>query len=313
MKIVILDGFSLNPGDLSWDGFNKLGDVILYDRTAEHEIIERISDAEIVITNKTPITKETIKNTNIKYIGVLATGYNVVDTRAAKEHDIVVTNIPSYGTQTVAQHTLSLLLEICHHVGQHNQAVKAGRWHDSKDFCFFCKPIIELAGKTIGIVGLGRIGKAVYNLAKAFGMNAIAFSRSKPDGYQCVELDELYKRSDVISLHCPLTDETEKMINHTSINMMKDHVIILNTSRGPLIDESALYDGLTNGKIYAAGIDVLDIEPPKSHHPIMDLDNCIITPHIAWASFEARTRLMNTAVINLEQYLKGQPINQVNY
>lgn len=311
MKIVILDGYSLNPGDLSWDGFNEIGDVVLYDRTAEHEIIERISDAEIVITNKTPITRKTLESTNIKYIGVLATGYNIVNTQAASEHGIVVTNIPSYGTQTVAQHTFSLLLEICHHVGHHNEAVKAGKWHDSQDFCFWNKPIIELDGKTIGIVGLGRIGKAVYHMALAFGMKAIAYSRSKPDGYECVELDELYRTSDVISLHCPLTDETEKMINRETISMMKDHVLILNTSRGPLIDEQALYDGLVNGKIYAAGIDVLDVEPPKSPRPIMTLDNCIITPHIAWASFEARTRLMNTAVENLKHYLEGHVINQV--
>ncbi|MCH4891344.1 D-2-hydroxyacid dehydrogenase [Acidaminobacter sp. JC074] len=312
MKIVILDGYALNPGDLDWHGFEALGHVELYDRTPEELIASRIEGAEIVITNKTPLNRDIIEGSNIKYIGVLATGYNVVDIQAASENGITVTNVPSYGTQTVAQHTISLLLEICQNVGLYDHAVKSGKWHESKDFCFFEKPIIELADKTMGIIGLGKIGQCVYRLAEAFGMKVIAYNRSIKEGFNCVSIDQVLSQSDVISLHCPLTEETNQLINEKSIEKMKDGVIILNTSRGGLINEADLYQYLKSNKIYAAAIDVLEVEPPRHHHPIMDLDNVIITPHIAWASKEARIRLMDTAVDNLNFYLNGQIKNQVN-
>lgn len=312
MKIVILDGYTLNPGDLSWDGFHSLGDVTYYDRTSDEDIIERIGDAEIVITNKTPLTEYTLSKTNIKYIGVLATGYNIVDIQAATKRHIVVTHVPNYGTQTVAQHTMALLLEICHHVGHHSASVKNGLWHKQDDFCYWHHPIIELSGKTLGIIGLGRIGKAVYRLAEAFGLRVIAYSRTPQEDYDCVSLETLYQSSDIISLHCPLTEETRSIINEESIQKMKDQVILLNTSRGQLIDQDALYQGLICNKIYGAAIDVLDIEPPRKKHPLMDLDNCIITPHIAWASKEARMRLLTIATDNLKAFLNGQPIHQVS-
>lgn len=312
MKIVILDGYSLNPGDLSWQGFKNLGALDYYDRTPEDLIIERIQDAEIVITNKTPLTRQVFEACQIKYVGVLATGYNVVDIQAATDHEVVVTNIPAYGTQTVAQHTLALLLEVCHHVGKHDLAVKRGQWHQSKDFCFWEKPIIELAGKTLGLIGLGRIGQAVARLAEAFGMKVIAYSKTRKDAFDCQPLEAVLKQSDVISLHCPLTEATREIINTENINKMKTGVIILNTSRGPLIKEDDLYEALVTGKVYAAAIDVLETEPPVKDHKIMTLDNCFITPHIAWASKEARMRLMDMAVNNLTAFITNKPINKVN-
>ncbi len=309
MKIVILDGYSLNPGDLSWDGFKQLGDIEYYDRTTSDDIIKRIGDAEIVITNKTPLNRQVFESCQIKYVGVLATGFNVVDIKAAKDHQVVVTNIPSYGTQTVAQHVFALLLELTQRVGHHDAAVKNNTWHESNDFCFWHYPIVELAGKTFGIIGLGRIGQSVAKIAEAFGMKVLTHSRTPKDGYDNVSLDDLYAKSDVISLHCPLTVDTEKMINKDSLNKMKRNAILLNTSRGQLIDEEALYHALKNDIIYAAGIDVLEVEPPIHHHKITELDNLIITPHIAWASKEARVRLMAMAVHNLEEYLKGNIIN----
>jgi len=318
MNIVVLDGFTLNPGDLSWEGLQKLGQVTVYDRTPADQIIERIGAAEIVFTNKTPLTKETFdKLPNMKYVGVLATGYNVVDTAAAKECGVTVTNIPTYGTTAVAQFVFALLLEMCHHVWEHSQAVKVGAWTNSPDFCFWNYPLIELAGKTMGIIGFGRIGRKVADIAQAMGMKVLAYDSCK---YETVEndnlkysgLDELLMKSDVISLHCPLFDSTKGIINKNTIAKMKDGVMILNTSRGPLIVEKDLAEALNSGKVAGAAVDVVSIEPIREDNPLIKAKNCIITPHIAWAPKESRERLMKIAVDNLAAFLKGQPANVVN-
>lgn len=313
--IVILDGYAENPGDLSWDGFAELGDVTVYDRTSSDLVEQRIADADIVITNKTPLTAETIKNAErMQYIGVLATGYNVVDIQAAKERGVVVTNIPTYGTAAVAQFVFALLLEICHHVQHHSDAVKEGRWSKAPDFCFWDYPLIELAGKTMGIIGYGRIGQATGRIAKAFGMKVIAY-----DSYQnpelkdeYVSLDTLLSESDVIALHCPLFPETEGIINKESIAKMKDGVILINNSRGPLIVEQDLADALNSGKIAAAGLDVVSSEPIREDNPLLQAKNCLITPHISWAPRESRQRLMDIAVANLKGFLSGARQNVVN-
>jgi glycerate dehydrogenase len=313
--IVILDGYAENPGDLSWDGFAELGDVKVYDRTSSDLVEQRIADADIVITNKTPLTAETIKNAErMQYIGVLATGYNVVDIQAAKERGVVVTNIPTYGTAAVAQFVFALLLEICHHVQHHSDAVKEGRWSKAPDFCFWDYPLIELAGKTMGIIGYGRIGQATGRIAKAFGMKVIAY-----DSYQnpelkdeYVSLDTLLSESDVIALHCPLFPETEGIINKESIAKMKDGVILINNSRGPLIVEQDLADALNSGKIAAAGLDVVSSEPIREDNPLLQAKNCLITPHISWAPRESRQRLMDIAVANLKGFLSGARQNVVN-
>lgn len=314
-KIVILDGYTENPGDLSWDGFAELGDVTVYDRTPSDLIAQRIADADIVITNKTPLTGETIKNAEkMQYIGVLATGYNVVDVMAAKEKGVVVTNIPTYGTDAVAQFVFALLLEICHHVQHHSDAVKEGRWSKAPDFCFWDYPLIELVGKTMGIIGYGRIGQATGRIAKAFGMKVIAYdSYQNPelkDDY--VSLDTLLSESDVIALHCPLFPETEGIINKESIAKMKDGVILINNSRGPLIVEQDLAESLNSGKIAAAGLDVVSSEPIKEDNPLLQAKNCLITPHISWAPKESRQRLMDIAVANLRGFLSGVRQNVVN-
>lgn len=314
-KIVILDGYTENPGDLSWDGFAELGDVTVYDRTSSDLIEQRIADADIVITNKTPLTAETIKNAEkMQYIGVLATGYNVVDIQAAKERGVVVTNIPTYGTDAVAQFVFALLLEICHHVQHHSDAVKEGRWSKAPDFCFWDYPLIELVGKTMGIIGYGRIGQATGRIAKAFGMKVIAYdSYQNPelkDDY--VSLDTLLSESDVIALHCPLFPETEGIIDKESISKMKDGVILINNSRGPLIVEQDLADALNSGKIAAAGLDVVSSEPIREDNPLLQARNCLITPHISWAPRESRQRLMDIAVANLRGFLSGARQNVVN-
>ena len=320
MKIVILDGYTENPGDLSWKGLEELGEVTVYDRTSYVEapiIAERIGDAEVVITNKTPITKETIdKCPNMKLIAFLATGYNVVDYTYAAKQGIPVTNVPGYGTDTVAQFTFALLLEICHHVAHHSEAVHVGRWEQCADFCFCDYPQIELAGKTMGIIGFGRIGQKVGIIAKAFGMRVLAYSpheyeRGKAIGTY-VNLETLLAESDIISLHCPLFPETEGIINQGTIAKMKDGVIILNNGRGPLIVEQDLADALNSGKVQAAGVDVVSVEPIKGDNPLLTAKNCFITPHIAWATKEARQRIMNCAVQNLKAYLAGKPENVVN-
>ena len=317
MKIIILDGYTLNPGDLSWSGFENLGTLTVYDRTPVDKVVERIGDAEIVISNKTPITKETIEACpNIKYIGLLATGYNVVDIDAAKAKGIPVTNIPTYGTMAVAQFVFALLLEICHNVGHHSKVVSQGRWTESEDFCFWDYPLLELSGKTIGLIGFGRIGRATGKIAVALGMEVLACDEYEcEDGRQIgeyVELDYLLKNADVISLHCPLLPSTQGLINKENIAKMKDGAIIINTSRGPVIYEQDLADALNSGKIAAAGLDVVSIEPIKADNPLLKAKNCIITPHIAWAPKEARSRLMNIAVENLKAFIDGNAVNVVN-
>lgn len=321
MKIVVLDGYTLNPGDLSWAGLEDIGECIVYDRTSltdDAEIISRIGDAEIVFTNKTPLTKKILDACpNVKYIGVLATGYNVVDIAAAKAKGIPVTNIPTYGTQSVAQFAMALLLEICHHVAHHSQAVHEGRWENQPDFCFWDYPLIELAGKTMGIIGYGRIGQTTGKLAQAFGMRVIAFDAMREVGTKLgdcsfVELDELFRRSDVIALHCPLFPSTQGIICKENIAKMKDGVIILNNSRGGLVVEQDLRDALDSGKVAAAGLDVVSTEPIKGDNPLLGAKNCFITPHISWAPKESRERLMNIAVDNLEAWIGGKPVNIVN-
>ncbi|MGI5116453.1 D-2-hydroxyacid dehydrogenase [Treponema sp. SP13] len=315
MKIVILDGYTENPGDLSWDGFRAVGETVVYDRTEESEILNRIGDAEIVITNKTPLSRETLKKASgVRYIGMLATGYNVVDIVAAKEQGIIVCNIPTYGTDAVAQFVFALLLEIAHHVQHHSDAVKAGRWTSCPDFCFWDYPLIELAGKTMGIIGYGRIGQATARIARGFGMNVIAFDEFKNPQFSdvYVTFDTLLAESDVIALHCPLFDNTKGIINKNSIAKMKDGVIIINNSRGPLIVEKDLADALNSGKVYAAGVDVVSAEPIKADNPLLTAKNCLITPHISWAPKESRQRLMEIAVDNLKKFMEGHPQNIVN-
>lgn len=318
MKIVILDGYTLNPGDLSWEGFENLGTVEYYDRTPVKEITKRIGDAKIVITNKTPITAETIEACpNIKYIGVLATGYNVVDVTTASSRNIPVCNIPTYGTDAVAQFVFAHLLNICHQVQSHSETVHKGDWTNSKDFCYWNSPLTELAGKTMGIIGYGRIGQATGRIAQAFGMKVVAYdSYHNPDliseTMSYGTLDELFSNSDVISLHCPLFKETEGIINSESIDKMKDGVIIINTSRGPLINENDLKLALDIGKVRAAGLDVVSTEPILEDNVLLRTRNCYITPHIAWAPVEARKRLMDIAVDNLTSWLSGTVINKVN-
>jgi len=315
MKIVVLDGITLNPGDLSWEGLEKLGNLTVYDRTVEDEIVSRAYDCEIIFTNKTPLNKETLKKLpKLKYIGVLATGYNVVDVKAAKELGVIVTNIPAYGTSAVAQYVFALLLEICHHVGEHNEVVKEGAWTNCEDFCLWNYPLIELAGKTMGIIGMGRIGKATARIAQAFGMSILAYNPSKDellksDTFKYVELDQLFAQSDVVNLHSPLFDKTKGIINKETINKMKDGVIIINTSRGPLIVEQDLADALNSGKVAGAAVDVMSTEPPKMDNPLMSAKNCLITPHIAWAPKESRERLMDIAVDNLVKFINKTPTN----
>jgi len=317
-KIVVLDGYTENPGDLSWSGLEAFGALTVHDRTAAGDIVSRIGDADIVFTNKTPLSAETLSACpNIKYIGVLATGYNVVDTQTAKEKGIVVTNIPTYGTAAVGQFAIALLLEICHHIGHHDKAVREGRWESCPDFCFWDHPLIELDGKTMGIIGYGRIGQSTGRIAQALGMKVLAYDAHQnpalvSDTMRYAELEELFARSDVISLHCPLFPETEGIINKDTIARMKDGVIILNNSRGPLIEEQDLADALNSGKVYAAGLDVVSSEPIKSSNPLLKAKNCIITPHISWAPRESRKRLMDIAVDNLAQYKNGNPVNVVN-
>lgn len=320
MKIVILDGAIENPGDLSWSGFEALGELTVYDATPDDDgqILERIGDAEAVLTNKTPLRAAVIeKAPNLAYIGVLATGYNVVDVGAAKARGIPVTNTPGYGADAVAQFAIAMLLEICCRVGQHDAAVHAGRWAPDGPWCFWDYPLIELAGKTMGIIGYGTIGRTTGRIARALGMDLL-FNSGHPqpelesDGCRYAELDELFARADVISLHCPLFPSTRGIISREAIAKMKDGVIILNNARGPLIDEQALADALNAGKVYAAGLDVVAQEPIRPDNPLLHAKNCFITPHISWASRESRQRLMDIAVEDLRAFLAGAPINVVN-
>lgn len=316
MKIVILDGYTENPGDISWEGFEALGELTVYDRTAKEDIISRAKGAKAVIINKTPLDAQTIEALmpELEYIGVLATGYNVVDIAAAKEHNVPVCNIPTYGTQAVAQFVFALLLELCHHVGDHSNEVKNGAWSRCPDFCFWNTPLIELCDKTFGVIGFGRIGQQTAKIAAAFGMKILAFDSlvKESDFAKMVSLDELLEQSDVISLHCPLFESTKNIINTASIAKMKDNVMIINTSRGPLIEENALTDALKSGKVGGAALDVVSVEPISDNNPLLTAPNCIITPHIAWAPKESRQRLMNIAVDNITAFINGKVQNQVN-
>ena len=320
MKIVILDGYTENPGDLSWDELGKLGELTVYDRTPvndEAEIIRRIGDAEVVFTNKTPISRATIDACpNMKFISMLATGYNVVDYVYAHEKGIPVTNVPSYGTAAVGQFAIAMLLEICHHVAHHSETVHQGKWSESIDWCYWDYPLIELDGKTLGIIGFGRIGRQTGKIAKALGMKVIAYDSFENDEGRAigeyVDLDTLLASSDVIALHCPLFPETQGIINKDTIAKMKDGVIILNNSRGPLVVEQDLADALNSGKVYAAGLDVVGTEPIDPNNPLLKARNCIITPHISWAPKESRQRIMDCAVENVKAYIAGAPINVVN-
>jgi len=314
-KIVVLDGYALNPGDLDWTPLQAYGELTVYDRTEPKDVVKRIGDAEIIFTNKTILTGETIiQAPKLKYIGVLATGYNVLDMGAAREKGIVVTNIPAYSTDAVAQFTFALLLEITNRVQRHSDAViRDNRWTTCKDFCFWDYPLIELANKKMGIIGYGAIGKAVGKVAKALNMEVLAYSPSlDPKHPDRASMETIYKESDIISLHLPLTEQSRGMINRETIAKMKDGVIILNTGRGPLINEQDLADALNSGKVYAAAVDVVSVEPIKADNPLLKAKNIIITPHIAWAPLQTRERLLGIAIRNVERFLAGKPINRVD-
>jgi glycerate dehydrogenase len=318
MKIVVLDGHTLNPGDLDWKTLAALGELTVHERTEATLVVERIGDAEVVLTNKTPLSAEIIQACNkLRYIGVLATGYNVVDVAAAKASGIVVTNIPTYGTDAVAQFAFALLLEVCHHVGHHAQSVRDGQWSRCPDFCYWHHPLIELAGKTMGLIGFGRIGQRSAEIALALGMRVLAYDEYpnkslEREGISYTTLDGLLAESDVISLHCPLTDKNKGMINKDSISRMKNGAILINTSRGPLVDESDLAAALNAGKLLGAAVDVVSSEPIRPDNPLLNARNMLITPHIAWAPKEARTRLLTIAVDNLRAFLDGSVVNKVN-
>lgn len=317
MKIVVLDGYTLNPGDLSWEPLQELGKCFIYERSSAEEIVPRSAGAQVVLTNKIPLRREHFQQLpELKYIGVTATGYNIVDIEAAREHHITVTNVPTYGTRSVAQMTFALLLELTQHVGHHAQTVRDGRWSKSPDFCYWDYPLIELDGLTMGIVGFGRIGRAVAELAIAFGMKVQAHSRSVPSDHptavRFVDLEELFRTSDVISLHCPLTPDTKHLVNAQRLSWMKKSAFLLNTSRGPLIDEAALAQALNEDRIAGAGLDVLEIEPPRADNPLYQAKNCFITPHISWATRSARSRLMDASIENVRAFLKGKPQNVVS-
>ena len=317
MKIVVLDGYTENPGDLSWNGLESLGELTVYDRTQPDEIAARIRGAGAVYVNKVALDRETIFSApDLKFIGVLATGYNVVDIAAARERGIAVCNIPTYGTAAVGQFAIAMLLEICHHVAHHSDAVHAGRWEQTADWCFWDYPLIELAGKTMGIIGFGRIGQTTGRIARALGMNVIAYDEYESGAGRALAeytaLDALFARSDVIALHCPLLPSTQGIINRENIAKMKDGVIILNNARGPLIVEQDLADALNSGKVYAAGLDVVSTEPIRGDNPLLKAKNCLITPHISWAPKESRQRLMEIAADNLRRFLEGSPVNVVN-
>ena len=319
MKITVLDSYALNPGDLSWDWLEALGECSIYPRTPADKIIERCKGAEIVVTNKTPLDREALLSLpDLKYIALQSTGYNIVDCETARELGILVSNIPSYSTEAVAQHTFALILEHTNAVGLHSQSVKNGEWCACPDFCYWKSPLSELAGKTVGIIGYGQIGRAVAKIAEAFNMNIIALSGHKAPvtdrkSFRWAEnIDELAEVSDIITLHCPLTEKTTGLVNREFLDKCVKKPIIINTSRGPVIDSEALAEYLNNGKIAGAGLDVLTVEPPKEDNPLLTAKNCIITPHIAWAGFETRERLMQILESNIKAYLNGAPENVVN-
>lgn len=317
MRIVILDGFSVNPGDLSWDELNQVGDVIVYDRTSEDEVIDRCKGAEIILTNKVVLDATTLNMLpRLQYIGVLATGYNVVDLEVASRQNIVVTNIPAYSTESVAQMVFAHILNIVSRVEHYARENRKGRWTNSSDFCYLDHNLTELYGKRMGIIGLGNTGMATARIAQAFGLNVMAYTSKDeddlPNGIRKVTLEQLYSESDIISLHCPLTDSTYHMINKETLATMKPTAILINTGRGPLVDDSAVATALHKGIIAAYGADVITTEPPKEDNPLLSAPYCYLTPHIAWATKEARTRLLNTCIRNIKAFLDGEPINQVN-
>lgn len=317
MKIVVLDGYTLNPGDNPWDELEKAGELEVYDRTTESEIIHRARDAEILLTNKTPLTQETIAALpRLKFIAVLATGYNVVDVRAAKEKGIPVANVPTYGTGSVAQHTIALLLELCHHVGEHDASVRAGDWNCQPDFCYWKAAPLELEGLTLGIIGFGRIGQRVASIAHGFGMRIVYLQKDRtrpgPVFAQGVPLERLLKEADVISLHCAQTAENKEFVNRDFLSAMKPGSFLINTARGALIDENDLAAALHTGRLGGAALDVLCNEPPPRDHPLIGAPRCLITPHMAWTSLRARTKLLQTTVSNVQAFLAGRPINVVN-
>lgn len=318
MNIVVLDGFTLNPGDLDWGPLEALGNLTVYDRTLPDQLMERAAEANLLLINKTLLSREVLIGLpNLRYIGVTATGYNVVDVQAAADRGIPVTNVPAYGTHSVAQFVFALLLELCHRVQWHGDAVQNGDWARSADFCFTRSSQVELYGRTLGLIGLGRIGRQTAQIAAAFGMKvmAVGSGRTQPppvEGVQWVSLHELLRQSDVVSLHCPLTPETTELINAERIRMMKPSAFLINTSRGPLIQEQHLADALHEGRLAGAALDVLSVEPPTPSNPLFTAPNCIITPHIAWATKEARSRLMDTAVDNVRAFLSGGPVHVVN-
>ena len=317
MNIVVLDGYAMNPGDLDWSRLGSLGHLTVYDRTPAESIVERARKAEIVLTNKTPLRKDTLSRLpNLRFIGVQATGYDIVDLEEASARGIIVANVPAYSTDSVAQLAFALLLELCQRVSLHSEAVRAGEWTDCPDFSFQKAPLVELAGKTLGIVGTGGIGKQTARIGLAFGMKVIAANRSgKPPGIPGVELvpfDQLLREADAVSLHCPLTAETEGMIDAAALSRMKPSAFLINTARGKLVRDQDLADALNEGRIAGAGLDVLSTEPPAADHPLLKARNCIITPHIGWPSREARLRLMDVTVRNVEAFLAGAPINVVN-
>jgi glycerate dehydrogenase len=316
LKIVVLDGYTLNPGDLSWDGLRELGECAIHDRTGPDLVLERSQGAGVLLTNKTVLDGETIKALpDLRYIGVLATGYNVLDLEAARECGVTVTNVPAYSTRSVVQMTFALLLEMAHHVGEHSRVVRNGQWCTSEDFSFWNYPLVELEGLVMGIVGFGNIGKAVADIARTFGMSVLVNTRhpdpsSFPDT-RFVDLEVLFSQSDVVSIHCPLTAETEGLVNASRLHLMKETAYLINTSRGPVVDERALAEALNEGEIAGAAVDVLSTEPPRADNPLLSARNCVITPHIAWATQAARGRLMKTVVDNLRAFMDGNPRNVV--
>ena len=318
MKICILDGYSLNPGDLDWSPVERLGDVTLFDRTPADKIVERAADADIVLTNKVPFSADTLRQLpRLRFICVLATGYNIIDTEAAARQGVVVANIPAYSTMSVAQMAFAHILNITNHVASYAREVADGKWTNCPDFCFWDSALTELAGKTMGIVGLGNTGMATARIAVALGMKVVALTSKSadtlPEGIKPAPLDDVLASADVVSLHCPLTPSTRHLINAASIAKMKPSAILINTGRGPLVDEQAVADALNGGRLAAFGADVLSQEPPRGDNPLLSARNCFLTPHIAWATIEARTRLMSTATENVRQFIAGEPVaNRVN-
>lgn len=317
MNIVVLDGYTLNPGDLRWDELKSLAPCAIFDRTAPDQILTRAADAEIILTNKIVLSRETIAALpKLRYVGVLATGHDVVDAVAARERGIPVTNIPDYSTRSVAQLTFALLLELAHHTGHHTQSVRDGRWSRSADFCFWDFPLLELDGLTLGIIGFGRIGREVAKIAQAFGLRVLVHSRTKPAqlpaSMDFVSLDDIFSRADIVSLHCPLTPETRILVNAPRLALMKPSSFLINTSRGPLMDEAALASALNSGRLAGAALDVLSTEPPPATNPLLTAKNCLITPHLGWATHAARERLLKIACANIRAFLAGHPQNVVN-